>query len=450
MATSDANGYFKGLVAAAFGVGAGMATYAAVMTTYYGDHITSTSTHDYEEPIMQFGEIGSYILVAVFGLLLVQYATKGFTDFKMAQSTPQNALISGILLLLLVVGIVQGSFYTMARDEDSEHTKDTFDHLTTRLFDQNLELMIFFIAIGLLPVAHTGITGGGDNSGGDMIDKLFGTLGSSCAVLFGISYVTLNLLEDKERLFSGISTKAVYFDDQDYNGQRSTEKVMLALSCIFAGVASLSYLGLWFKRGIEMNWASMYRITFMALGLGAAALYLVLGTIQHYEEIDLKKDLYADVIVWNGGDADPCVDAIHTVDNYYTTLDSATCSRKPYVDFYNALKDHRGKHFYEASTMFLPVRSIPDRRVRAFPHVSTALPVRRSAVRAQRDVEPHDPRQHVRPPEQGHDELRPQHDGQVSRDHHVLGAGSGFGFDVNTHCSIMIGPHIEPWRPSQP
>lgn len=378
---------------------------------------------------MQFGEIGSYILVAVFGLLLVQYATKGFTDFKMAESTPQNGLISGILLLLLVVGIVQGSFYTMARNQDSKHTGDTFDHLTTRLFDQNLELMIFFVAIGLLPVAHTGITAGGDNSGGDMIDKLFGTLGSSCAVLFGISYVTLGLLEDKERTLVDIDDVTVYHDDQDYNGQRTTEKVMLALSCIFAGVASLSYLGLWFKRGMEMNWASMYRITFMALGLGAAALYLVLGTIQHYKEIDLKKDLYADVNLWADGTAigNECqafaigndgANEAKTFNNYPTLQGGefvAACTQQAFKKYYDALVDHSGKDFYEASAMFLPVRSIPDRRVLAISHASTALPVRRSAVRAQRDVEPHDPRQHVRPPEQGHDELRPPHDGGKSR-----------------------------------
>jgi len=230
--------------------------------------------------------------------------------------------------------------------------------------------MIFFIAIGLLPVAHTGITGGGDNSGGgDMIDKLFGTLGSSCAVLFGISYVTLGLLEDKERIFSNINSADVYFDDQDYNGQRTTEKVMLALSCIFAGVASLSYLGLWFKRGMEMNWASMYRITFMALGLGAAALYLVLGTIQHYEEIDLKKDLYDDVNAWvataNEVEADCTLEPgqDRSVANYPRFQDGAgtnpafdiDCGRQPFKDFYNALNDHSGKHFYEASTMFLPL-----------------------------------------------------------------------------------------------
>ena len=428
MVAVDRNMVFKFITAGLFATGAGMATYASVMAGYKFRRIDRGSEHEYESDIMQFGEIGAYMLAAVFGLLLIEYATKGFTDFAMKKAEPKNALVSGILLFALVVSIVQGVFYTMARDEDSKFTRERFHEHTS--FATGMAIIPqFFLALGLLPIAHRGISNGrsnGENEGkdGDMVDKLFATLGGGCAMLLSIVLVIHPVFNfDQHDFVDGIP--------QAFSGQRGADKALVVLMVIFSGLAALFYLGIWTKRIYESDWANVYRSTFMAIGLGAFSVYTAMYAIQRFEKIEAWKNAYDAFGVWNL--ATP-PDVGETAEAHFLDwrLEGGDDGNVPpeWTKYQEIQLDQDGQGFVNAAAPFLPVCLLPLHARCAAAHPFTALLLWRASLCAQRDVQPHDPGPYVQKDVGWCHGLRQL---RQAVDDHVLDPRTRGSFNVNTH-----------------
>lgn len=426
MAAVDSNMVFKVITAGLFATGAGMATYASVMAAYKDDRISDTSEHDYESDIMQYGEIGSYMLVAVFALLLVEYATKGFKDFAMKEAEPKNALVSGILLFALVISIVQGAFYTMARDENSEFTGKRFDEHTPRALTDFVVPQLF-LALGLLPIAHRGISNGrqnekSDEKDSDMVDKLFATLGGGCVMLFSIAFTIYPHFAKNEEFQDVVGDDGIF---EDFAGQRGADKALAVVSVIFSGLAALFYFGIWFKRLFEQDWANVYRSTFMAIGLGACSVYTGMHAIQRFEYVEAYKNAYDALRVYISD-----ADTTDTLPNHFTGWKAQNPEPPTWTKYQEVLSDQEGEGFYSAAAMFLPVCLLPLHARCAAAHPFTALLLWCASLCAQRDVQQNHPGPHVQVDGEGCHGLRQL---RQADDDHVLDPRTRDSFNVNTH-----------------